>query len=103
MIGTMVLDKTYTYTGPDTKVPALRLIALETKIKLQPAADANIAVKIKSQEGKGEFSFDADAGRIVTSRVNDKLQMSLSAMGQDIEQSTNTLTTMTLARDGAPK
>jgi hypothetical protein len=103
MIGTMVLDKTYTYVGPETKDPALRHITLDTKIKLQPATDANVAVKIKSQAGKGDFSFDADAGRIVTSRVNDKLEMTLSAMGQDIEQSTNTLTTMTLARGGALK
>jgi hypothetical protein len=103
MIGTMVLDKTYTYMGPEAKDPTLRHITLETKITLQPAADANVAVTIKSQAGKGDFSFDADGGRIVTSRVNDKLQMSLSAMGQDIEQSTNTLTTMTLAKDGTPK
>jgi hypothetical protein len=103
MIGTMVLDKTYTYTGPDPKDPTLRLITLETKIKLEPAADANVAVNIKSQEGKGDFTFDVEAGRIVSSRVNDKWQMSLSAMGQEFERTTNTLSTMTLAKGGAPK
>ena len=103
MIGTMVLDKTYTYKGPDPKDPALRQITLETKIMLEPAADSNVAVKIKSQEGKGDFSFDVEAGRIVASRVNDKVQMSLSSMGRELERTTNTLSTMTLARGGAPK
>jgi hypothetical protein len=103
MIGTMILDKTYTFEGPMTNDPALRRISLDTKVTLEPAADANVAVKIKSQEGKGEFAFDPDKGRIVTSRVNDKLQMSLSIMGQDLDQTTNTLTSMTLAKDGASK
>jgi hypothetical protein len=103
MIGTMVLDKTYTYMGLQPNDPAQRHITLDTKITLEPAADANVAVKIKSQAAKGDFSFDAEAGRIVTSRVNDQLQMSLSVMGQEFEQTTNTLTTMTLAKDGSPK
>jgi hypothetical protein len=42
-------------------------------------------------------------GRVVTSKVNDKLQMSLSIMGQDLEQSTETVTTMNLAKDGVSK
>jgi hypothetical protein len=103
MIGTMVLDKTYTYMGPDPKDPALRRITLETKIMLEPAADSNVAVKIKSQEGKGDFSFDIDAGRIVASRVTDKVQMSLSSMGRELERTTSTLSTMTLAKGEAPK
>ena len=70
-------------------------ITLDTKVKLEPAADSNVAVKIGSQEGKGEFSFDNKAGRVVSSRVNDKLKMSISINGQDLEQSTDTLTTMT--------
>src|SRR5208337_3211894 len=76
---------------------------LDTKVTLEPAADSNIAVKITSQKGTGEFAFDPQAGRVVSSRVNDKLQMSLSVMGQEIEQSTDTVTSMTLAKDGSSK
>jgi hypothetical protein len=103
MIGTMIMDKTYTFQGPARDNPGRMQIALETKVTLEPAADANVAVKIKSQEGKGEFSFDSGAGRVVSSRVNDKLQMSLTIMGQNLDQSTDTITTMTLAGDGTPK
>jgi hypothetical protein len=103
MIGTMVMDKTYTYQGPDSKSPGLLQISLDTKVSLEPAADSNVAVKISSQKGEGEFSFDSQAGRIVSSRVNDKLQMSLSIMGQELQQTTDTVTTMKLGTDGATK
>ena len=78
-------------------------IGLDTKVTLEPAADSNVAVKIKSHNGKGEFAFDPQAGRMVSSRVNDKMQMSLSVKGQDLEQTTDTVTTMTLAKGGATK
>lgn len=103
MLGTMVMDKTYTYEGVDPKDAALVQIGLVTKVALEPAADSNVAVKITSHQGKGDFAFDAQAGRMVTSRVNDKMQMSLSVMGQDLEQSSVSITTMTLAKGGASK
>ena len=103
MLGTMVMDKTYTYDGVDAKEAALVKIGLNTKVALEPAADSNVAVKITSHSGKGDFAFDPQAGRMVTSRVNDKMQMSLSVMGQDLEQSSDSITTMTLARGGASK
>jgi hypothetical protein len=103
MLGTMMIDKTYTFDGPSLKEAGLDQVLLDTKVSLQPAADSNVAVKITAQKGTGEFAFDPQAGRVVSSRVNDKLQMSLSVMGQELEQSTDTLTTMVLAKDGAPK
>jgi hypothetical protein len=103
MLGNMVMDKTYTFDGPSPKDSGLFQILLTTKVTLEPAADSKIAVKITSQQGTGDFAFDPQAGRVVSSRVNDKLQMSLSVMGQDLEQSTDTVTTMTLAKDGASK
>ena len=101
MLGTMMLDKTYTFDGPAPEKPSLDRILLDTKVTLEPAADSNVAVKITSQKGTGEFLFDSQAGRVVSSRVNDKLQMSLSVMGQALEQTTDTVTSMTLAKDTA--
>jgi len=103
MLGIMVMQKNYTFEGPDPKEPALVKIGLDTKVTLEPAADSNVAVKITSHDGKGEFAFDPQAGRMVTSRVNDKMQMSLSVMGQDLEQTSSSVTTMTLAKGGATK
>jgi len=103
MLGTMVMDKTYTFGGPSSKEAGLLEILLDTKVSVEPAADSNIAVKITAQKGTGEFAFDPQAGRVVSSRVNDRLQMSLSVMGQELEQTTDTVTSMNLAKDGASK
>src|SRR5271166_3003731 len=102
-VGTLVMDRTYTFDGPSPKEAGLLQISVDTKVTLEPAADSNVAVKITSQKTTGEFEFDPHAGRVVSSRVNDKLQMSLSVMGQDLEQSTDTVTSMTLAKDGSSK
>jgi hypothetical protein len=103
MVGTMVMDKRYTFEGPDPKAAGLLQISLETKMNLEQAADSNVAVKITSHDGKGEFSFDPMAGHMVSSHVDDKMKMSVSVQGQNIEQSTDTTTRMTLAKDGANK
>lgn len=102
-IGTLVMDRTFTYQGPAPQAAELRQVSQDTSVKLEPAGDSNVAVKITSHDGKGEFLFDPQAGRIVSSHVNDKMQMSLSLQGQSFEQSTQTVTTMTLARDGGSK
>ena len=60
MLGTMVMEKNYTFEGPDPKDAALVKIGLDTKVNLEPAADSNVAVKITSHEGKGEFAFDRE-------------------------------------------
>ena len=104
MLGTLVMDKTYTFDGPSPKQAGLLQILVDTKVTLEPAADSNVAVKITSQKATGKFEFDPQAGRIVSSRVNDKLQMSLSEMGQELEQlTTDTVTSMTLAKNGSSK
>jgi len=44
------------------------------------------------------FSFDPNAGRVVSSEVNDKLQLSLTVQGQNLEQTTQSVTSMTLGK-----
>jgi hypothetical protein len=98
MIGTMVLDKTYTYQGPSSTDSQLLQVGLETKVTLEPAADSNVTVKITDQKGKGEFVFDSRSGRVASSRANDHMVMSLAIMGREMEQLTDTVTTMTLGK-----
>ena len=103
MLGTMVWDRLFTFEGPDPKATELRRISMETKVSLEPAADSNVVVKITSPPSKGEFVFDPQAGRIVSSRVNENLQMSFAVQGQTSEHTSNRVTTMTLVRDGGSK
>jgi hypothetical protein len=95
-IGTLVLEKDFTFQGPDPKHPMLVSIDLVTKVALEPSADANVSIKISSQNGKGSFLFNPETGHMETSIVKDTMVMSISAMGQTIDQTTETDTVMKL-------
>jgi hypothetical protein len=97
-VGTVVLDRLFTFRGPDAAAPDLRLISMDSKVRLEPAAESNLSVKINAAQGKGEYTFDPQGGRIVSSRNTDTMQMSLAVQGQDVEQTTQTITTLTLTK-----
>ena len=94
---TMVVDKSFTYQGPDSKSPNLMLIGMDAKVTLEPAEGANVKASIRKQEGRGNMSFDSTSGHLTSARLSQKIDMIISVMGQNLEQSTDTTTTMTLA------
>jgi hypothetical protein len=98
-IGTLVMDKTYTYKGTEAGSPGVSRITLATDVKIEGAADSNVAVKVTSHDGSGEFLFDTDAGRMSSSKVNDKMAMQIAVMGQNIDQETESATTLELQKD----
>ncbi len=93
-LGNLVIDKVFTLQGPDPKTPRLLLVGMEARVSLEPAE--NVTAKIRTQEGKGSLTFDADAGRIVTSRGNQKMELVISERGQEIVQTTETTSIMAL-------
>jgi len=95
-LGTIVVDQVYSFQGPDPKDPKLLLIGMEARVALEPAE--NVTAKIRAQEGKGSLTFDQESGRIVSSRVNQRMEMVISDRGQDIVQTTETTSTMMLER-----
>lgn len=95
-LGNMVMDKIFTFQGPDPKNPNLLLIGTESRVALEPVPNSPVTAKIRSQEGKGSLTFDADAGRIVNIRGTEKIEMLISAQGQDTDQTTESTTSMTL-------
>jgi Family of unknown function (DUF6263) len=103
MLGSLIMDKTYALQGPDEADAARVKIDLNTKVTIQPAPEAGISMKIVKEDGKGAVLFDLERGRIVSSRVEDLLVMSLSTMGQEIEQTTKTVTEMKLSSATSPK
>jgi Family of unknown function (DUF6263) len=92
--GTIIMDKVFTLQGPDPKDPKIMLIGMEGRVTFEPAA--NVTAKIRAQEGKGSLAFDVEAGRIVNSRTTQRTELVMSSMGQDIDQTTDTTSTMTL-------
>jgi Family of unknown function (DUF6263) len=95
-VGTLVLDRTFTYQGPDPKSPTLQLVDLQTTVRIEPIEGSDVKAAIRKQEGKGSITIDGDAGRVVSTRMGLKLDIGLSGMGQSVEQSTETNSTMTL-------
>jgi hypothetical protein len=95
-MGTMVIDKAFTFQGPDPKDPRLMLIGVDTKVALEPAAGAGLTAEIRKQEGKGSMTFDAEAGHVVSTRGTQKTEMTITVMDQRIEQVVETTTAMTL-------
>jgi hypothetical protein len=93
-LGTLLLDKVFTFQGPDPKSPKLVVVAIESRTSLEPAE--GVTAKIRKQEGTGSLTFDTETGRIVNSRNKQKMEMIITDRGQDIIQSSDTTTTMTL-------
>ncbi len=92
-IGTMMLDKTYTYTGPDAQGDK---ITLDVKLGLEPDPKSNLDIKVVNQDGKGTFYFDSKAGRVTSSTVTEKIDLLIKVMTAEINQSSDMSTTMTL-------
>ncbi len=93
-LGTIVLERSYTFQGPDPKDPNLMQITMEGRVSLEPAA--NVAAKIRAQEGKGTLTFDKQGGRLISSRGTQKTEMVIVAQGQEGDQTTDTTSVMTL-------
>ncbi len=100
-IGTMTLDKTFTYLGPDRKAANIEKIGLATKIGVEPNPDGNVKFEIDAQEAKGDFSFDNAAGRVVNSDVLERMETTATFMNMKMQQIVDTKTTMKLIPDGA--
>ena len=96
-IGTMLLDKTYTYTGPEKEGDK---ITLDVKMALEPDPDSKFDIKIDKQEGKGTFYFDSKAGRVASSTVTEKMDMVIKVANTEVKQSSDMSTSMKLLDGG---
>ena len=95
------IEQLYTYTGPETSGKPLEVVTMATTF--QPVApDPNVPVKIKSQEATGRYLFDNESGRISTSTVTEKVDLTGEVQGATITQSNETTTVLTLQAAPTP-
>ena len=80
-IGTLVLERSFTFQGPDPKDPEAVRSSMEGKVSLEPAP--NVTAKIRSQDGKGTLTFDKQNGRLISSRGTQKTEMVIAAGSGD--------------------
>ena len=94
----LAIDRTFTFQGPDPNSPGLLLVGIDTTAKVEPIEGADVKAAIRKQEGQGEH--DRRSARPVAwsaRRLALKLDVAVTAsMGQLIEQSSESSSTMTL-------
>jgi hypothetical protein len=90
-MGTMALDSTYTYKGPATQDGhKVEKVDLATKVDLKPSDNPQVTVKVKSQDNQGAFYFDNADGYLRGSEVNQKMELGLTVMDQELVQNVET-------------
>jgi hypothetical protein len=93
-LGTIILDQSFTFQGPDPNDANLLQITMEGRIGLEPGS--NVTAKIRAQESKGTVTFDKQAGRMVSSRGTQKTEIGFLAQGEEADQTTETTSVLTL-------
>ena len=98
-LGTMVIDNSYTFLGPDPQSPdKLERIELGVVTSIKPSEGSQIQVKLKSQDAKGMFLFDNKKGYLNQTSLNQKLELVLTANGMDVTQTQESSVTMRLVK-----
>ena len=98
---TREIEQSYTLRGSEAADKPLDAIDMATKFA-PIATDPNIPVTIKTQEATGRFLFDNANGRIDSSKVTEKVELTGQIQGKEIAQSNETITVMTLLRNKTP-
>jgi hypothetical protein len=86
-----------TYEGPTTRDGnQLEQIALKPKMTIEADDNADVSLKVKSQDAKGTAYFDNKAGRFVEMKMTQTMEMEVSAGGQTFSQKIEKTVTMKL-------
>ncbi len=93
--------QTYTFRGPAPAGGIGSRIDLATRFEpIKP--DPNFPVTIKAEQADGRVDFDDAKGRIEVSRITQRVDVTSRIEGKEYAMSTESVTTMTLAKDKAP-
>lgn len=100
-IGTQQTTATYTYEGTEAK-DGKNLdkigVKMATQLELADDSDVDIELEITEQDAQGTIWFDATAGRLVNSKVVQKMTMEGAAMGSEFVQELESTTTVALGK-----
>lgn len=98
-VGKMLVTTTYTYNG-EKDVDGRALESFTPRIEIgAPPTDGAMAIDFKTRDSSGEILFDREAGRIVSSRVEQTMDIVIQMNGQTIN---NQMTQKTEMRELAP-
>jgi len=93
------VDQTFTYRGPDPASPS-KAEGIDLSTGFEPIKpDPNVPISVKSEQARGRYQFDNVAGRIESSTLTQNVEVVGQIEGKDLAMTTETVTTMTLAKD----
>jgi hypothetical protein len=96
--GNMKVDTKYTYDGPAAEGgKMLEKITMKPKVTMAPAAGAQVAIKMKDQDGTGTALFDNQAGRLVETSMKQTMEMEINVGGMMGTQKMEQTATLKLA------
>ena len=98
---TREIEQVYTLRDAGAAEPPVAAVEMETRFQPVPA-DPNVPVTIKTQAATGQYQFDNQAGRIRTSRVVEKVDLTGQIQGKEIGQANETVTVLTLLPEKTP-
>lgn len=98
---TREVEQVYTLAAPAGGDRPLEPVDMATKFG-PPPVDPNVPITVNKQEATGRFQFDNAAGRIDTSRVVERVDLTVKIQDKEINQVAETITVMTLRRDKNP-
>lgn len=99
--GTMNLDRTYTYNGPDA-ASKTELIGIGTTAQITVKENAPLEMSIDKQEGAGEIRFDNARGFLIQSDLKQTMQLSIKVQGQQLQQDLVTAVSLKLQPESSP-
>jgi hypothetical protein len=101
--GNMTTTSTYTYDGHENvDGKALEKISVKSLIAIEPSAEAAdpMEVQVDKQDNTGVVYFDSAAGHVTQATINQNMEMTLNAMGQEIAVKTKGKTTLSIKPGG---
>ncbi len=95
-IATLILDRTFTFQGPDPASPASRLIGVQTTARVEPIPGVDFKIAIRKQDGHGTMTLDTSSGHVTSTQLALNMELVVTAQGQNYEQTSDSSSTMTL-------
>jgi len=102
-LGNMDIDTTYTDKGEAPGKPDLRKIDGAVTMQFRQPENAQVSVRVTSQDNAAKFFFNTTSGHLSRSEVQQKMQMEISTQGQSFTQDLTQTVSMTLSGESAAK
>lgn len=100
-VGKVTVKNDYTYDGISQEEGQEGLDKIKLKMQMDFPGGGEDApgtkIDVKQQNSHGYLLFDVDAGRLVSSEVQQDMKMQITFAGQNIDQTISNLTKMTLS------